>query len=179
MSTIDIESILREVLREYALPWYGDHGLAHWGRVLENGVRLAATTGADLDVVALFAILHDARRVNEHHDPGHGRRGADLARSLRGECFELDDERFSLLVEACSLHTDGQTEGPVTVRTCWDADRLDLGRIGVVPWPERLCTDAGRDPAMIEWAHRRATEGVIAEVVLSLWDGLANNPPQA
>jgi len=44
----------------------------------------------------------------------------------------------------------------ITVQTCWDADRLDLGRVETTPKAEYLCTDAGKDPDMIEWAHGRA-----------------------
>ena len=48
------------------------------------------------------------------------------------------------------------TEADVTVQTCWDADRLDLGRVGTTSKAEYLCTDAGKDPDMIGWAHGRA-----------------------
>ena len=68
----DIPLILQAVLEDYALPRDGDHGVAHWARVLENGLRLAEQAGAHLEVVRLFAVLHDARRVNEHTDPDHG-----------------------------------------------------------------------------------------------------------
>jgi uncharacterized protein len=44
----------------------------------------------------------------------------------------------------------------MTVLTCWDADRLDLGRVGIKPNPHRLCTAAARDPMMIEWAYKRS-----------------------
>ena len=118
--------------------------MVHWARVHENGVRLAGATGADAEVVALFALFHDSRRVNEYNDDGHGQRGGDFARTLRGTLVHLDDERFELLYEACYLHTDGFTEGDPTLQACWDADRLDLGRVGITPRPERLCTDAAR-----------------------------------
>ena len=65
----NIPLILHAVLEEYALPWDGDHGVAHWARVLENGLRLAGETGANVEVVRLFAILHDSRRVNEAIGP--------------------------------------------------------------------------------------------------------------
>lgn len=51
--------ILRAVLDEYALPWDGDHGVSHRARVLENGLRLAEETGADIQVVQPFALPHD------------------------------------------------------------------------------------------------------------------------
>jgi uncharacterized protein len=101
-------ALLAAIRTEYRLPWNGIHGVAHWARVLENGRRLARETGARLEVVELFAVLHDVRRVNENHDPEHGLRGARLAGELRGRLFELDDEAHALLVEACTYHADGR-----------------------------------------------------------------------
>ena len=71
---MDPARIVQYVLREYALDAAGAHGVAHWARVLENGRRLSAATGADERVVTLFALFHNSRRVNEHRDPAHGRR---------------------------------------------------------------------------------------------------------
>ena len=75
MGDILTPDLIQVILAEYTLPWFGVHGLSHWARVLENGLRLAATTGANVRVVQYFAVFHDSRRVNEHIDPGHGRRG--------------------------------------------------------------------------------------------------------
>ncbi|MCB2041992.1 MAG: hypothetical protein KDH48_15080, partial [Rhodoferax sp.] len=62
-----------------------------------------------------------------------------------------------LLQAACRGHSDGHRAGhDVTVLTCWDADRLDLGRVGIRPLPERLCTAAAREPVVLEWAYRRS-----------------------
>lgn len=122
----DTAAMMRRILHGYALFVRGDHGVVHWARVLENGLRVADATGADREVVTLFALFHDARRVNEYHDPGHGRRGGELARSLRGSLIHLDDARFALLFEACRLHTDGLTAADPTLQACWDADRLRL-----------------------------------------------------
>jgi uncharacterized protein len=108
--------------------------------VLENGWHLSAVTGARIDVVELFAVLHDSCRINEGIDDGHGRRGAELAKKLRGTAFELDEEDFGLLMEACKLHTEGHLDGNITLQTCWDSDRLDLGRVGIIPQTEKLCT---------------------------------------
>jgi uncharacterized protein len=47
-------------------------------------------------------------------------------------------------------------EGDVTVLTCWDADRLDLGRVGIRPDPTYLCTAAARDTDMLTWSYRRS-----------------------
>ncbi|MEQ1902914.1 MAG: hypothetical protein ABL888_01855 [Pirellulaceae bacterium] len=164
----DFAAILKEILKGYCLPVSGDHGVVHWSRVFENGIRLSKVTGADVEVVSLFALFHDSRRVNEFQDEGHGGRGADLAKSFRGNLVHLDDSRFDLLYEACRLHTNGLTAGDPTLLTCWDADRLDLGRVGITPLPDRLATDAGRE--LLEWAHRRAIADFIPMETLSAWN---------
>lgn len=163
----DLPAILATILAGYTLPIRGAHGVAHWARVLENGLRVAESTGADAEVVTLFALFHDARRVGEYRDEGHGLRGAQLASALRGTLVHLDDARFALLFEACRLHTDGLTAGDPTLLACWDADRLDLGRVGVTPKPHRLCTDAAR--GLIAWAHHRAVSGHVPQEVLAAW----------
>ena len=38
----------------------------------------------------------------------------------------------------------------------WDADRLDLGRVGIRPAPKRLCTDAARAPEVVLAAYVRS-----------------------
>lgn len=105
--------------------------------------------------------------MNEDEDPGHGLRGAKLARSLWGELIHLDDGRFELLYEACRLHTDGLTVGDRTLLACWDADRLDLGRAGIAPNPDLLCRKAARK--WIPWAHLRAVEEHQPTDVLASW----------
>lgn len=153
---MDLQPVIDAILPGYALDPYGLHGVSHWTRVVENGKRLAPETGADLQVIELFAVFHDARRVNEEIDDGHGARGATLATELRGKCFEIDDERFELVLIACRAHTAGLTEGHPTVQTCWDADRLDIGRVGIIPDPDYLCTDPAKRPETLDWAYRRS-----------------------
>lgn len=153
---MDTAAIIREILVGYALHPRGFHGVVHWARVLENGLKLAEANGADRNIVTLFALFHDSRRENDGSDWGHGLRGAKLARALRGKVFELTDPDFELLYRACEWHTEGKSDESVTVCTCWDADRLDLGRVGITPDPKYLCTKAARKPEMIRWADHRA-----------------------
>lgn len=143
----------------FALDWRGIHGAPHWARVRLNGLRVAQHTGATIEVVEYFALLHDCRRQHDGRDPDHGRRGAELAHSLRGSLVLLPDSDFERLHYACVHHSAGLTEADVTVQTCWDADRLDLGRVGIRPHPSRLCTSAARSPAMIERAYRASVRG--------------------
>src|SRR5512139_3901866 len=153
--------LVRIILQQYALPLEGTHGLSHWARVLENGRVLARRTGAKIEVVELFAIFHDSRRSNEGWDDDHGERGAELAACLWGAGFHLDDRHFNLLQQACREHTKGFTGGDITVQTCWDADRLDLGRVGITPEVRYLCTEPARDSAVIAWAEERSRRRTI------------------
>jgi uncharacterized protein len=135
----------------------GFHGRDHWLRVLQNGRLLAAETGANLRVVELFALLHDSCRENENDDPLHGHRAAAYARDLRGRWFDATDAEMDLLTLACELHSDGYTEADITVQTSWDADRLDLGRVGIRPNVRYLCTEVAKRPDVIAAAYRRST----------------------
>ena len=128
--TFHLRSLVSVILEGYPLPRDGTHGVGHWARVLENGLRLADGTGVNPEIVSLFAVFHDARRINEGVDHGHGGRGAELAAKLRSSLFHLPDDEFLLLRRACEGHTDGGTEADLAVQVCWDADRLDLGRVG-------------------------------------------------
>jgi uncharacterized protein len=137
--------------------------------VLEIGLMLAEHTGADPDVVAHFAVFHDARRVNEHTDPGHGLRGSDLARELRADWLSLSDEQFSALTFACDFHTAGHPHASVTARTCWDADRLDLWRIGIEPNDHYLGTSAARSHDAKAWAYSRSVMRRVPDYVHAQW----------
>ncbi|MCA9221659.1 MAG: hypothetical protein KDA71_15110 [Planctomycetales bacterium] len=164
-----VRVVLNAVLEEYELPLDGFHGVSHWARVLENGLRLSGATGANLDVVRLFAVLHDSRRVNEGTDPDHGQRAADFAVSLRGIVFNLPDDEFALLYRACAGHTHERTHPDATIQTCWDSDRLDLGRVGIMPQPSRLCTEVARRRETILWADGRASFGIVPDFVKTEW----------
>lgn len=156
------DDVIAGILSGYALPVDGIHGVAHWGRVLETGLRLAGATGADVEVVRWFAVFHDARRLSEAADPDHGRRGAELAMRFAPR-LGLSAERRAQLAFACAHHADGITRGDVTVRTCWDADRLDLWRVGITPRPRLLCTGAARDQEILAWCRRRSVQGHVPE----------------
>lgn len=156
MTPFDRRALLLHLQSQFGIDWHGCHGIAHWVRVRVNGLMLARLTGANPHVVELFAFFHDSCRQNEHLDEGHGARGALLADELRGRFFEATDHEMDLLTYACNYHSDGLDTGDTTVLACWDADRLDLGRVGITPEPRYLCTAAARDSVNLQRAHRRA-----------------------
>jgi uncharacterized protein len=144
---IDFDQLWQHVAAQFQGGERSVHGPAHWLRVVRNGLLLAERTGADQNVVQLFALFHDSCRINDGHDPQHGQRGAELAATLRGSHFELPDSAFELLHHACTWHTDGLHHADPTIGTCWDADRLDLGRVGIMPHERYMSTEFGRELA--------------------------------
>jgi len=108
------------------------HGINHWNRVDRNGLYLCEFTGADKQVVSYFAFLHDSMRENEWSDRQHGVRAAEFAVENR-LLFDLTDDQFHVLCVACQAHTGGRKASCSTVATCWDSDRLDIGRVGITP----------------------------------------------
>ena len=159
--TIWTPELVAIIRRQFTLDWRGIHGAGHWSRVRTIGLRLAASTGANAAVVEYFSLLHDSRRQNDGYDHGHGLRAAEYATELRSTevreaWIRLGDADFERLTLALGGHSDGELSDDATVQTCWDADRLDLGRVGIVPDPKYLGTRAARDPAMIDWAYERS-----------------------
>ena len=153
-----ITPTLINILRQrFTLDWQGFHGSPHWARVRQNGLRLAPLTGANPRVIEYFAFLHDICRDNDDHDPWHGFRAAEFVKTLH-QVLKLSVSEFEDLTTACAFHNDGYTTGyNTTILTCWDADRLDLGRVFIRPNPLCLCTDAARDPHILAWAYQHST----------------------
>lgn len=121
------------------------HGPEHWSRVEAAGLKIAHMLEAygqyvDRDVIRLFAVLHDSCRISDSHDPDHGRRAAEHAKETRGKLFELDDSEFDLLYKAIAWHADGFTVEDTTIGACFDADRMDLRRVGIEPDPALIST---------------------------------------
>ena len=120
------------------------HGIVHWKQVERNGLLLAEKTHADIVVVRLFALFHDSKRANDGEDIVHGARGAEFAKACFEEHrFEITQEQFDKLYHACKFHTTEHRSGDATIDTCYDADRLDLGRVNIVLDPSKMATAYG------------------------------------
>lgn len=156
ISPLITHDLLDFLKSHYPLHWNGLHGLQHWVRVRENGLRLAALNGANLKVVEYFAFTHDIQRKSDGYDPGHGARACKFIRTHLLDRIDLTPDEVNLLCQATSGHTNGKCHPDITISTCWDADRLDLMRAGIRPHPKRLCTPQARDPHIIEWAIQRS-----------------------
>lgn len=151
--SINTNNILQKVLSQYRMLIEGTHGISHWSRVLRIGRYLAPITGADQDICDLFALLHDSQRVTEGPDDLHGIRGASYVESLCDD-LQITSYRLDVLTYAVKYHNIGETSAhDATILTCWDMDRLDLGRVGHRPLPRKLCTDEAKRVGVIDWAY--------------------------
>jgi uncharacterized protein len=156
VSEIITDELLSYLKQNYQLDWYGLHGFNHWIRVRENGLRLASLNGANTKVVELFAFTHDICRISDRSDPQHGPRASKFIRSHLINRLDLTPLELDILCEACETHTGGIRHKDLTVKTCWDADRLDLKRAGITPNPILLNTVEARNPEIIQWAMMRS-----------------------
>jgi uncharacterized protein len=148
--------LVDDILANFRLPRSSVHGPAHWARVRLNGMRIAQASGADWKVVELFAFLHDSQRMNDGADPEHGARAAEYALSRHGVLFDLAPAQLQALVLACRGHTHERFAPSLTVQACWDADRLDLFRVGILPNRYYLGTPAARDTTLLRAAIVRS-----------------------
>jgi len=151
--TYDRNGLMAAIRQQFRINWDGVHGPSHWARVRHHALRLCKLCQGDLLVAELFAYLHDSQRESEWTDPLHGARAADYAASLNGSYFELSGEQLDLLTHATRFHSDGLMHQDATIQSCWDADRLDLGRVGIKPSKQYLSTYAH---PFIEEAYKRS-----------------------
>ena len=132
------------------------HGFSHWDRVWSYGQAIGWSVDADMDVVEYFAYLHDCQRWDDGHDPGHGGRSAVFAKEHR-ELFDLSESQFKQLIKAVSGHTDAmpgyKAGNDTTLAVCWDSDRLDIDRVGLVVDPLYLFTEMGRELAYMKYEN--------------------------
>ncbi len=128
------------------------HGVSHLRRVAILSGRLANAVGEDVESAVVMGFLHDCARSNDGNDTEHGHESAFLARGLIERFYpHLDVDR---ICEAIAGHADGEvTIDPLTA-CLWDADRLELKRIGRTIDLDLLSTKVARRLA------RRRQQGV-------------------
>ncbi|KPU63114.1 phosphohydrolase [Thermococcus sp. EP1] len=111
----------------------GTHGFSHIKRVFNLCLHLGKEEGADLEVLALAALLHDIARPLE--DKGivedHAKESAKIARRFLSS---LGYPKIEEVVHAIEAHRFSKPPEPKTIeaKILSDADKLDaIGAIGV------------------------------------------------
>lgn len=138
----DRSGLIQLIRSEFKLDWHGVHGANHWARVLHHGKNICQLRNADLLVVELFGFLHDSCRLDDGRDPLHGQRAAEFAHGIHGDFYSLHPKQLDQLCFALKHHSGGDVSIDATIQTCWDSDRLDLGRVGIIPSPKYLSDEA-------------------------------------
>lgn len=155
----DLDDLVRTVERRATHMQSTIHGPSHWRAVGAVAAELAGVNAgeaaagdpvADPELLLLFALLHDAMREDDGRDLDHGPRAAILLDGLRADgTLTLAEERAAVLTEALHDHTNGTLSVDPTIGICWDADRLLIGRVGIVPDPRFCSTPEGRRRALV------------------------------
>jgi uncharacterized protein len=127
-----MEELIFKVIKEAKLANSSIHGVGHWQRVERNGVYLCQFNHANIDVVRLFALFHDSKREDDYRDLEHGPRAEVYLRGIK-DLVPLEPDHFEDLCIACRTHTVGKIPENETIATCWDSDRLEIGRVGIQP----------------------------------------------
>jgi len=125
-----------------------DHGPAHWEQVERLVIHLSqGMDEQDIATCRLFAIFHDCMRINEDDDPKHGLRAAKYIEKFHREAIIdlIGEDRFEKLKFAIEHHNSGGTTADPIIGRCWDSDRLDLIRVGIVPDSIFISTQIGRE----------------------------------
>ena len=155
------QTLWQLVTAQFRLSKHSRHGPSHWLTVRRNGLHLAPLHGADEEIVRLFAVFHDSCREDEYADPLHGPRGAQLAIAFRqAGHFHLADTPMNLLVTACEIHNGAPPQTDPTLAVCLDADRLDLGRVGITPDPKYLSTPTAKSIATRQAWHELGASNI-------------------
>jgi uncharacterized protein len=143
------------------------HGPAHWARVHRFAKALLKREQVPVEAetcVLLFAWLHDLAREDDEGTRTHAVDGAaQLDRILPAIGEPLSADQRETVRGAIQYHSDGMVAPEAvaaglfervawppelvarTVGCCWDADRLDLPRVGIAPDPALMSTSSWRD----------------------------------
>ncbi len=66
----------------------------------------------------------------------------NFAHGIHGDFYSLHSKQLDQLCFALKHHSGGDVSIDATIQTCWDSDRLDLGRVGIIPSPKYLSDEA-------------------------------------
>lgn len=144
MTREQLEKLIAAVEEESSFKDSHYHGNQHWRCVSLVGSRLAKQENLNPLLPFLFGLFHDSMRENDDRDPDHGERGGQLALEMyeRG-LLPISQEMLSKLVYACNNHTSSPATYDPHAGVCYDADRLNLWRVGTQPHKNYISTEAG------------------------------------
>ncbi|NJE42457.1 HD domain-containing protein [Thermococcus sp. GR6] len=155
---------LIERAREFAMSFFereGTHGFSHVERVFNLCMHIGREEGADLEILALAALLHDVARPLESAGKveDHAAEGARIARQyLRS--LGYPEEKVEAVAHAIEAHRFSRGPEPTTLeaKILSDADKLDaIGAIGIA----RVFMYSGEHGRDIEASLRHFEEKIL------------------
>jgi uncharacterized protein len=154
---------IQKIINDFKLELYdGYHSIYHWLRVMENGLTIASMNGANKNVIIAFSLFHDSKRINDDIDLDHGFKGAKYLELLQNE-VNLTKDELILTIEACQHHNDRKNHSNIDIGTCWDADRLDLMRVGIYPNKDFMSTTQGKEAGLIVFCNSKAHNNIVPD----------------
>jgi uncharacterized protein len=135
MMALTLDDIIEYAKTSFAAA-RGSHDWDHTERVYRLCMHIGRAEGADSEVLAVAAFLHDVGRSYEDESKGticHAEKGAEIAKTLLVN-YPLSDEKKQNIVHCIGSHRFRGNNAPETLeaKTLFDADKLDsIGAIGI------------------------------------------------
>jgi uncharacterized protein len=139
LSAMAMRDIIREV-QTYAHEHFADakfsHDWEHTERVYNLCMHIGKAKGADLEVLAIAAYLHDIGRVHQDRSKGdicHAEEGARMAQVILDK-FSIPEGKKENIIHCILTHRFRNSHAPETpeAKILFDADKLDaIGAVGI------------------------------------------------
>lgn len=118
------------------------HGINHLRQVAYLAGRFAYSINECEETAIIGGYLHDCARENDGNGNSHAHESALLATKIISKFYpEINIER---VYNAIFFHADGLITDDPFIGCIWDADRLNLVRIGIIPKVELLSTEVAK-----------------------------------
>lgn len=130
-----VESVRNFARSHFKMEKYS-HDWEHTERVYRLCMHIGTAEGADLDVLAIAAFLHDIGRAHQDRAKGgicHAQKGSEMARELL-EKLDLPNDKRENIIHCILTHRYRNSHIPATLeaRVLFDADKLDaIGAVGI------------------------------------------------
>lgn len=131
-----IVEAIRQIARDRFASAKFSHDWEHTERVYRLCMHIGAMEGADLEVLAMAAFLHDIGRAHQDRARGsvcHAEIGSEIARDVLGK-YPIPRDKKDNIVHCVLTHRYRNSHVPETLeaRCLFDADKLDaIGAVGI------------------------------------------------
>lgn len=130
-----VESIMMLAKKHFSGAKYS-HDWEHTLRVYKLCMHIGRIEGADLEVLAIAAYLHDVGRAYQDRLKGsvcHAEKGAEIARDILKN-YPLPEDKKENIIHCIQSHRFRNSHHPHTLeaKVLFDADKLDaIGAVGI------------------------------------------------